>query len=191
MQSVSIDDFVFGLRDISADQFSVGAVYDYLKNHCVDEATLKPYLFFSEKHYTRNLIFRNDLFELLAICWDLGQVSPIHNHWGQSCWMAVPIGRLRVQNFNIIQEDRASGYCLLDRTEAFDIHRRSPTEVDPTEPVHQVLNLPQFNERAVSLHIYSRPYDRCLVYSLPKRSYQEVVLEYTSERGKLCPGVSL
>ena len=191
MQSVSIDEFVFGLCDFSADQFSMGAVYDYLKNHCADEATLKPYLFFSEKHYTRNLIFRNELFELMAICWDVGQASPIHNHWDQSCWMAVPIGKLRVQNFSVVAQDRARGYCQLDRAEAFDIHKRSPTEVDPTEPVHQVLNLPQFNERAVSLHIYSRPYDRCLVYSLPKSSYQEVTLEYTSERGKLCPGVSL
>ncbi len=191
MQSVSIDEFVFGLRDFSADQFSMGAVYDYLQNHCADEATLKPYLFFSEKHYTRNLIFRNELFELMAICWDVGQASPIHNHWDQSCWMAVPIGKLRVQNYTVVTQDRVRGYCQLNRAEAFDIHKQSPTEVDSTEPVHQVLNLPQFNERAVSLHIYSRPYDRCLVYSLPKSSYQEVTLEYTSERGKLCPGVSL
>lgn len=33
-------------------------------------------------------------------------------------------------------------------------------EVDPTEPVHQVLNLPEFNERAVSLRLYSKLYDR-------------------------------
>ena len=43
-----------------------------------------------------------------------------------------------------------------------------PTQVDPTEPVHQVLNLAEFNERAVSLHIYSKPYDSCLIYSWPK-----------------------
>ncbi len=190
MQSISIDEFVSGLCGIREEQFSSG-VYDFLKEYCVRETTLKPYTFFSEKHYTRNLIFRNELFELMAICWEVGQSSRVHNHWGQNCWMAVPIGRLRVQNFSIVEEDRASAFCRLDRAEAFDIHRRSPAEVDPTEPVHQVLNLPQFNARAVSLHIYSRPYDRCLVYSPTKNSYEEVTLEYTSERGKLRAGVAL
>jgi cysteine dioxygenase len=190
MELISIDDFVSTLCGISEDRFSLG-VYDFLKQHCVENTTLKPYLFFSLKHYTRNLIFRNELFELMAICWEVGQASRIHNHWGQNCWMAVPIGKLRVQNFSVVDEDRASGFCRLDRAEAFDIHRRSPAEVDPAEPVHQVLNLPQFNERAVSLHIYSRPYDRCLVYSPAKDSFEEVTLEYTSERGKLCRGVEL
>lgn len=124
MQSVSIDEFVAGLCSISQDAFSWG-VYDFLKTHCVTDTALKPYLFFSEKHYTRNLIFRNDLFELLAICWDIGQASAVHNHWNQNCWMAVPMGKLRVQNFTVIEEDHARGFCRLNRTDAFDIHKRA------------------------------------------------------------------
>jgi cysteine dioxygenase len=66
-----------------------------------------------------------------------------------------------------------------------------PTQVDPTEPVHQVLNLPEFNERALSLHIYSRPYDRCLVYTLAQNQYTQVPLHYSSEYGTLCEGERL
>lgn len=191
MRTVSIDKFIAGLRSIPEECFSVGTVYDYLKEHRVQESTLQPYLFFSEKQYTRNLIFKNSLFELMALCWDVGQVSRIHNHCEQSCWMTVPIGRLRIQNFRVIEQDEKTGHCQIEPTETFQIHTLSPAEVDPTKPVHQVLNPTEFNERAVSLHIYSKPYDRCLVYSVQKNEYQEIQLNYSSEYGKLCEGVRL
>ena len=38
--------------------------------------------------------------------------------------------------------------------------------------------------RAVSLHIYSLPYDRCLVYSLENNRYGEVELQYSTRFGK-------
>jgi len=50
-----------------------------------------------------------------------------------------------------------------------------------------VLNLAEFARRAVSLHIYSRPFSSCEVYSLEKGAYMDVPLSYTSEFGKLSP----
>jgi hypothetical protein len=100
----------------------------------------------------------------------------------------MPIGKLRVQNFGVVEQDPLKGYCRLEPTTAFDIHCELPAGVNPEEPVHQVLNLPEFGERAVSLHIYSRPYDRCLVYSREKETFGEVTLQYTSEYGALREG---
>jgi cysteine dioxygenase len=191
VQSVPIEQFVTGLCAIPEEQFRVGAVYDYLKSHPVAEGSLDRYLFFSNNHYTRNLIFKNELFELIAICWDVGQSSQVHNHHNQNCWMTIPSGRLRVQNFRVIDQNEQTGYCRLEPTSAFDIHQSMPAEVDPEEPVHQVLNLGEFNQRAVSLHIYSRPYDRCLVYRCETNDYSEILLHYTSEYGKLCEGQKL
>jgi len=188
---VSIDQFVTGLCEIPVGDFRAGVVYDYLKGHPVDEDSLAQYLFFSKKHYTRNLIFKNDLFELIAICWDVGQGSQIHNHYNQSCWMAIPMGKLRVQNFRVIEQNEAARYCRLEPTDAFDIHKYMPAEVDAEEPVHQVLNLVEFDHRSVSLHVYSRPFDKCLVYSLEACEYLEIPLHYTSEYGKLCEGERL
>src|SRR6266542_4037284 len=126
MRSIPISEFITGLCQIPAERFSVGVVYDYLKEHCVDPHTLKSYLIFQPDHYTRNLIFKNEVFELLAICWAIGQTSSIHNHSRQSCWMAVPIGKLRVQNFRIVEQNQSVGSCRLARTDAFDIHQNSP-----------------------------------------------------------------
>ena len=186
MRTVSIDEFVSGLCSIPETDFGIGTVFDYLKEHNVDAESLNGYCFFSRNHYTRNLIFKNDLFELIAICWDIGQVSMIHNHQDQNCWMSIPVGKLRVQNFRVVEQTPSARYCRLEPTDSFDIHQALPAEVDPGEPVHQVLNLSEFNERAVSLHIYSRPFDRCLVYSLDTNEYAEIPLHYSSEYGKLC-----
>ncbi|HSB09558.1 MAG TPA: cysteine dioxygenase family protein [Blastocatellia bacterium] len=190
-QLVSIDEFVRGLCAIPDADFGIGTVYDFIAAHPVDQASLDRYLFFSAKHYTRNLIFKDERFELITICWDVGQASQIHNHHGQNCWMAIPIGRLRVQNFRVLDQNETTGYCCLEPTSSLDIHRLLPAEVDPAEPVHQVLNLAEFNRRAVSLHVYSRPYDRCLVYGLDTNEYREIPLHYTSEYGQLCEGQKL
>lgn len=188
---VAIEDFVTGLCAIPEEHFRPGSVYEYLTGHPVDEGSLGRYLFFSKNHYTRNLIFKNDLFELIAICWEVGQCSQIHNHHNQNCWMTIPTGRLRVQNFRVVDQNDSSWFCRLEPTNAFDIHRLMPAEVDPEEPVHQVLNLREFNQRAVSLHIYSRPFDRCLVYCSETSEYREIPLHYTSEYGTLCEGEKL
>ncbi len=191
MQIITVDRFISELCAIPEEEFNVGAVHDFVKNHPVDECSLQPYFFFSKNRYTRNLIFKNDLFELLAVCWDVGQASLIHNHLDQNCWMTMPVGRLRVQNFRVLEQDGQTGYCQLEPADAFDISALMSAEVDPAEPVHQVLNLPEFNQRAVSLHIYSRPFDRCLVYSPGIKEYREIQLRYTSEYGALCEGERL
>lgn len=191
VQAVPIEQFVTGLCAIPEENFRVGSVYDYLTRNPVDERSLDPYVFFSKNHYTRNLIFKNELFELLSIGWEVGQASQIHNHHNQNCWMAIPAGRLRVQNFRVLDQNAPTWYCRLEPTNAFDIHQLLPAEVDPEEPVHQVLNLAEFDQRAISLHIYSRPFDRCLVYCCETNEYREVPLHYTSEYGKLCEGEKL
>lgn len=191
VQAVTIEQFVTGLCAIPEEEFRVGSVYEYIKDHPVDEKSLEPYFFFTNNHYTRNLIFKNDLFELILVCWEVGQASQIHNHHNQNCWMAIPTGKLRVQNFRVVHQNSETWSCHLEPTNAFDIHQLMPAEVDPEEPVHQVLNLAEFNQRAVSLHIYSRPFDRCLVYCGETNEYREVPLHYTSEYGTLCEGEKL
>ena len=59
-----------------------------------------------------------------------------------------------------------------------------PCAVDPLEPVHRVVNPAEFNQRAVSLHVYSRPFDTCVVYSPEQGTCGEIKLHYTSEYGK-------
>jgi len=156
--------------------------------------SLEKYLFFSKGSYTRNLIYKNDVFECMTICWEVGQFSRIHNHRDQNCWMSAPIGRLKVQNFRVEgkqSEDEHCGTCRLIPTDIYEMDAAHPAYVNPLEPVHQVLNLPEYNQRAVSIHVYSRPFDMCEVYYKDKGTYADVPLHYTSEYGKLHPDEKL
>lgn len=182
----SIDDFVSGLCRIPEREFTVPAVGRYMADNPVDPGTLEKYLFYEATHYTRNLIYKCGLFELLAVCWEAGQGSPVHNHQGQNCWMAVPIGRLAVQNYELVRSDD-KGYCELRLADRVAMDPRHPCFVDPEEPIHAVLNLPEHGQRATSLHVYSKPYDRCLVYAPEKNAYWEVPLFYDSEYGRPTP----
>jgi len=182
---VSIQDFVAGLRKFPAASFDrTDAIIDFLHTMPVAPDTLGPYLTWDRQHYTRNLIDKTLRYELIAICWEIGQVSSVHNHRDQHCWMAVPIGRLRVENYRVLSEDLKNGTCQLETADSLEMNPAHPCVVDPLRPVHRVYNLREFGERAVSLHVYSRPFDTCVVYSPEQGTCGEIKLHYTTEYGK-------
>lgn len=191
MNKATIDKFIEGLISIPEKDFSVENIFDYLAKTPIDADSLAPYLNFSKKCYTRNLVYKNELFEVMTLCWDVGQCSRIHNHHEQMCWMSVPIGKLKGQNFKQLELDEAANYCKIEESSDFILDIEQPASVEMDEPIHQILNLPEYDERAVSVHIYSKPFDRCLVYSKPKNEVSEVQLFYSSMFGRLCDGVSL
>jgi cysteine dioxygenase len=149
----------------------------------VESESIQQYLTWDSQHYTRNLIEKTPLFELLAICWETGQCSSIHNHMDQNCWMAVPFGKLLVQNYKVIQENLTAGSCDIVPTNIIEMNPENPAAVDPRDPVHMVYNPKEFGHRAVSLHVYSRPYDSCVVYSEEQHKCGTIKLSYTTEYG--------
>ena len=182
---VHIQQFVAGLRELPERAFDeVPPVRDFLRDHPVEPESLAPYLVWDRQHYTRNLIDKTPLYDLIAICWEVGQGSSIHNHHQQNCWMTVPIGRLQVQNYRTVFENLKSGKCRIEPTDLLEMNPATPCAVDPKEPVHKVYNPREFNERAVSLHVYSRPFDRCVVYSAEQGTCGEIQLSFTTEYGK-------
>lgn len=184
--AVPVQDFVHGLRQLKERDFAgVHGTLAYLRATPVDPESLQQYLFWDKQHYTRNLIDKTDLYELLAICWEVGMKSSIHNHRGQNCWMAAPIGRLAVHNYQVLDEDLGAHRCKILPTDVLEITATSPVAVDPENPVHDVRNPREWNQRAVSLHVYSRPFNSCVVYSCEQETCGEIELHYTSMYGKL------
>ncbi|CAN5207257.1 hypothetical protein BH20ACI2_BH20ACI2_21200 [soil metagenome] len=191
MKTFKIESIIDGLRSFSDDEFSCENVYQYLSETPVDVDSISPYFFWSPSFYTRNLIFKDQRFELMAVCWEAGQLSRVHNHSEQKCWMTVPIGRLRGQNFAVAEIDESRGHCKLVETDAFELSDCLIAKVELEEPVHQILNLAEYDQRAVSIHIYSKPFDRCLSYCRDTDTIKEVPLYYTSIGGRICDGVTL
>jgi cysteine dioxygenase len=185
---VPIDEFVAGLRKFPEACFRpLDRIANFLQTTPVAPPTLAPYLTWDRQHYTRNLIDKTPLWELVAICWEIGQTSSVHNHREQNCWMAAPMGRLRVENYRVIAQDINQGTCQLQTADTLEINPRQPCAVDPLQPVHRVYNPAEFNQRAVSLHVYSRPFDTCVVYSQQQGTCGVIKLHYNTEYGKPSP----
>jgi len=191
MKTVKIEKLIEGLCQVSDEDFTCDNVYQLLAENPVDVDTISRFFFWSEKFYTRNLIYKDERFELMALCWNKGQVSRIHNHADQMCWMSVPVGKLRGQNFHAVEIDESKNFCKLEETDNFDLSDCLTAKVELEEPIHQILNLPEFDQRAVSLHIYSKPFDKCLSYCRETNKFAEVPLFYTSVGGKLCNHIKL
>ena len=184
-KQLSIRDFVSELHKFPEKSFDETAeILSFLQRISIAPDTLSPYLTWNQQHYTRNLIDKTPLYELIAICWEIGQVSSVHNHRDQNCWMAVPIGRLQVENFHLLSQDVDQGTCELTPTETVEMNPAHPCAVNPDDPVHRVVNPRQFGGRAVSLHIYSRPFDSCVVYSPEQGTCGVIKLHYTTMFGK-------
>ena len=105
--------------------------------------------------------------------------------------MMVPVGRLLGQNFAVSEIDEAQGYCKLRETDTFELSNCLAAKVELEEPIHQILNLSEYGQRAVSVHVYSKPFDRCVSYCRDTDTFKEVPLFYTSIDGKLCDRVTL
>src|SRR5437899_2784710 len=71
-----------------------------LKEYCgIDWMEYERY---SEISYTRNLVFRNDCFEIMVICWNSGQRSCIHDHPSNGCFLKVLKGDLIEESYKMV-----------------------------------------------------------------------------------------
>jgi predicted metal-dependent enzyme (double-stranded beta helix superfamily) len=184
VKTIPIDQFVERLRQFAPQEFSdVGTIHRFVQENPVAADSIQRYLLWDAQHYTRNLIDRQRHYELIAICWEPGHVSSIHNHENQNCWMSAPIGRLKVQNYDLLAEDAKQGTCELKESSVEWIEPGKPSAVNPQLPVHRVENPREAKTRAVSLHIYSFPIDKCMVYSLEQHTCGQIDLHYSTKNG--------
>ncbi len=181
---VGVEGIVQTLQGVAPAAFGPEQICARLRGVLVDPRSLSPFLLFAPRRYTRNLIYRDDLFELIALCWDPRTESPIHNHSGQLCWLSIQQGALRLENFTSLDgPGPGSGIRLVPNG---GIERAGEGCLDLQQGdngIHRVSN--PFEERAVSLHVYSRPYDVCLAYDPAARTSREMRLQYHSVGGKL------
>ena len=84
-----VGDFVEGLQELERHPITSSRVHDFLIGAPLRAQALQPYLFWNTGAYTRNLIYRDAFFEVLALCWLPGQKTPVHSHNGQLGWITV------------------------------------------------------------------------------------------------------
>jgi cysteine dioxygenase len=177
---VPVEQFVEGIEHLSKGLITKRAIYEYLIQYEIQSQDLERYKHWIEGRHTRNKIFRNDMIEVMLICWPIGAITPLHTHNGQLGWMTMLEGRLQVENFRKVSCDKPENEqvvgldCLAGATriemEHLDTELVAPggplNTVDKTQTIHRIQNLAEWNERAVSMHVYSRPIDSCVMFDM-------------------------
>lgn len=150
---------------------------DIAANMNIPTADFEAYANWSEEHYTRNCIDRTEKYELILLCWEPGQVTPIHCHAGEECWVYTLQGKLEEERYDIDDET-----CQLKQTGHEKMRETQISYMNDNMGFHRLINNDQ--QRSMTLHLYMNPIDRCRVYDEDKGEFVETDLEYDTFKGK-------
>eukprot|EP01111_Echinosteliopsis_oligospora_P017996 TRINITY_DN801_c0_g1_i1.p1 TRINITY_DN801_c0_g1~~TRINITY_DN801_c0_g1_i1.p1 ORF type:complete len:212 (+),score=49.87 TRINITY_DN801_c0_g1_i1:53-637(+) len=137
------------------------SIQDVLGKYAVQSEDFTDYIHFNDLHYTRNLVFLNDHFELMVLCWKEGQGSRIHSHTDSNCWMAVLDGlteetRYVVKSGAHIKELVFPGPCPeLHQIDQFISKKGDVGHINDEIGLHRVSAAK--GTHAITLHLYSPP----------------------------------
>jgi len=194
-EAVPVEQFVEGIRALSEGLITKQAIYDYLVAYEIRPEDLERFKLWVPERHTRNKIFRNAKIEVMLICWPSGTVTPLHTHNGQLGWMTMIEGKLAVENYhkvrcNAAENEQVVGIdCLAGATEIemeltnteMVVPGGPLNTVDKTQTIHRIINDAAWNERAVSMHVYSRPIDSCVVFDIEAGHCFRRDLKYDNE----------
>lgn len=113
---------------------------------------------FDDTSYCRNRIFRNDLIDLLLLCWKPGQRTPIHDHSGSACGVYIVRGEAIEISFS------PSGLGLLIPTFCNRL-QQGEIAISVDSDAHMVANFAPQEQNLVTLHCYSPPLDSMRIFS--------------------------
>ena len=132
--------------------------------------TLDKYSSWSSECYTRNCIIKNERFELILLCWEKGQVTQIHDHGGEECWVKVVEGEFRE---NIYKEDEAGKLKIVKSAIS---KANEVTYMKDFMGFHSLENTA--NKRSMSLHLYAKPIRNCNVFDEKTKTFINKNLTY-------------
>ncbi len=177
-KTISAATLVDLLRSTEGAPTTSSRIADLLASVRLDPASLRPFVRHGDDHYMRHLIHRDEIFDIMTICWLPGQGTPIHTHNGQLGWAFAVQGVIdcteysylgcdRPENQNVSGLDCVAGGMKV-KLEAQPTVRCDPSGgvniVDKKVTIHALSVPPECDEPVVTVHIYSLPFDSCVVF---------------------------
>ena len=149
--SQSLNELVTALDDEERTQYN-----DIIRSMKLPSSVFENLCSWSNESYTRNCIIENDKFELILLCWEKGQITPIHDHGGEECWVKVIEGEFRE---TIYKMDESGKLKVLKSAVA---KTGDITYMIDFMGFHSLENLS--NKRSMSLHLYAKPIRNCKMF---------------------------
>jgi len=141
-----------------------------LKRVQIPASEMLPCSSWSKDGYTRNCVFRNEQVEVIALCWNAGDVTPIHDHAGEKCWAYQVSGSIEESRFVLDNNNRPK------LTGVNTLTRGMLCYIDDELGYHQIKNAT--TQKAISLHIYAKPIRACSIYDQETRVFQNKEMAY-------------
>ena len=161
----SLSEFIKKLDESEAKSFP-----KIIKSLAIPNSEFEKFATWKEDRYTRNCIVRTEAFELILLCWNIKQETPIHEHGGQKCWVYQIDGEVEEKRY---QSDESEE---LEVTSRMKLTAGSITYMDDSMGYHTLTNLE--NKRAMTLHIYVKPIDSCEIFCDKAEAFITKDLEY-------------
>lgn len=125
--------------------------------------------------YTRTLLYKNDLFEILALHWQPNAVSAIHDHGGALCWLSVAHGTMGVENYLRTDKGSVQGYAAITLEGREELE---PGAVDYRQDDVHLHRCVARDSGTISLHVYAHPIERFHAFDERARTCFEVTSTY-------------
>jgi cysteine dioxygenase len=104
----------------------------------------KQYVAFNKEDYKKNLVYRDNNFEMFVVCWLPYQETKIHNHSENGCLLKILEG-------NMVEEIYDKNFVLRENN---NLIKDNVRYIDDSIGIHKMKNN---EENTISLHIYSPP----------------------------------
>ncbi|MCR6741677.1 cysteine dioxygenase family protein [Aeromonas dhakensis] len=114
-----------------------------------DMNDLLSFIRFSPEKYCRNIIHKNEHYELLLLCWRGGQESIIHSHGNSICGLKVMHGTAT----ETLYEAKDANYVSLHE-KVISIGEHCIRHGDD---IHKISNRQKNGKDLITLHLYSPP----------------------------------
>ncbi|XP_062620637.1 cysteine dioxygenase-like [Saccostrea cucullata] len=142
----------------------------------------------SDKKYTRTLLDKgNGHYNLMILCWNTGQESPIHNHPNSHCFMKTLKGEVfeeLYKNPDMTPCESCCG-CKMEKIDDRVYKLNDVAHITDADGLHRVGNKSHVNG-AVTLHLYSPPFSTCKKYDDDTGKSTEVPMGYDQDFTEQC-----
>lgn len=157
--------------DSLTSRADLGALTSLLQKVELSRCDIAPCCVFGTRGYKRNTITESSWYELLALCWHSGDVTPIHDHMGVSCAFKVIEGTGTEIRF----KPTPSG--LICPAATIEMNPGYVCAADDAD-IHQVANMQTPGTDLITLHIYSPPIKKMNTYDFANSIGKEVAERY-------------
>lgn len=173
MDTLTWKEMLARVAEMPREDLTEDALYQLVSRLRVDSALMAPYIQFKDTGYARNVLYRDDKFEAICLCWEPGQGTAIHNHGGSYGVVYVFEGALTVDCYKRVDDGSVPNHAELQCV--VTCHSPAGTlMLDRVGSTHRLVN--RGDRKAISLHFYANPLATMELFDLETGRVEQKVM---------------